>query len=344
MPLYKREDSPFWWADVRVDGQPRLRVSTNSVDRREAQRICDELKAELWKKPRNADVSPRLSTVVLEWCRADYRGEPDILAIKKFMRIYGNPTIVEAALDRDGIDKALRLFVTTPGNYTRYRARLLTIFNIAKFNGLIPDVPMLRKWEVVRTTPANWIREDKFPDLIKELADHQRPMVLFATHTGLRQSNVLGLAWDQVDLERRIAWVDAINTKANKTITVPLNDVAVAVLQSQLGQHKDFVFTYKGRPISEIKTAFQKACVRAGLGEFTVEPAHNKGGISKRYTGLRWHDLRHTFASWHAQNGTPMHVIKELGGWSSMQMVERYTHLSPSFVAGFVNNIHKEPK
>jgi integrase len=61
--------------------------------------------------------------------------------------------------------------------------------------------------------------------------------------------------------------------------------------------------------------------------------------VTRRYQGLRWHDLRHTFGSWHAQNGTPPQVIKALGGWASMQMVERYMHLAPSFTASFANNI-----
>ena len=83
--------------------------------------------------------------------------------------------------------------------------------------------------------------------------------------------------------------------------------------------------------------------VRAGLGEERIEPNKlNKSGQSRFYKGLRWHDLRHTFASWHAQSGTPPQVIKELGGWSSMQMLERYMQLAPSFVASFANNISKE--
>lgn len=54
---------------------------------------------------------------------------------------------------------------------------------------------------------------------------------------------------------------------------------------------------------------------------------------------LLLHDLRHTFASWHAQDGTPPQVLKELGGWASLQMVDRYMHLAPSHLASFTNNI-----
>lgn len=343
MSLYKREDSPHWWANIRVPGHPRLRVSTDTADRKEAERVHDELRAELWKKPRRPTGSPRLSTVVLKWCMAEHRGTPDIQSIKKFLLEYGDRPVAQAAQDRDGIDKALRSFVKTSGTYTRYRNRLHAIFQLAKDEGLIEEVPSLRKWETIRTQPHRWVSQDKFPDLLRELAPHQRPMVLFAVHTGLRQANVLGLTWDCVDLERRIVVIHAIDTKANKTHTAPLNDTALSVLQGQLGLHKTHVFVYRGKPITEIKTSFQKACIRAGLGEERIEANKlNKSGQSRFYRGLRWHDLRHTFASWHAQSGTPPQVIKELGGWSSMQMLERYMQLAPSFVASFANNISKE--
>ncbi|MGC9215175.1 tyrosine-type recombinase/integrase, partial [Acidithiobacillus sp.] len=55
--------------------------------------------------------------------------------------------------------------------------------------------------------------------------------------------------------------------------------------------------------------------------------------------GFRWHDLRHTWASWHAQRGTPLHVLQELGGWSSPVMVQRYAHLSTEHLSGFVENV-----
>lgn len=56
-------------------------------------------------------------------------------------------------------------------------------------------------------------------------------------------------------------------------------------------------------------------------------------------TDFRWHDLRHTWASWHVQAGTPLHVLQELGGWESAEMVRRHAHLSSEHLAQYVDKL-----
>jgi Phage integrase family len=52
-----------------------------------------------------------------------------------------------------------------------------------------------------------------------------------------------------------------------------------------------------------------------------------------------WHDLRHTWASWHVQGGTPLHVLQELGGWFSHSMVQRYAHLAADHLAPWAERL-----
>jgi integrase len=56
------------------------------------------------------------------------------------------------------------------------------------------------------------------------------------------------------------------------------------------------------------------------------------------FESFRWHDLRHSWASMHAQNGTPLLVLQELGGWSGAQLVQRYAHLANSHLEAYKNN------
>jgi integrase len=137
-------------------------------------------------------------------------------------------------------------------------------------------------------------------------------MMRFALATGLRQRNVARLEWSQVDIERRAAWIHADQAKARKAIPVALNDTAVAVLKRQAGKHPQFVFTYSGRPVGQVNTkAWKNALRRAGIEDF------------------RWHDLRHTWASWLTQSGVPLNALQEMGAWQSSEMVRRYAHLAP---------------
>ncbi len=81
------------------------------------------------------------------------------------------------------------------------------------------------------------------------------------------------------------------------------------------------MFVYHGRPVYQTVTeAWRKALRRARISDF------------------RWHDLRHTWASWHVQRGTPLQVLKELGGWETLEMVQRYTHLSADYLTQWVQS------
>jgi Phage integrase family len=113
-----------------------------------------------------------------------------------------------------------------------------------------------------------------------------------------------------------------ILAKARRAIAVPLSKMAVVIIREQLGKHVTHVFTYQGKLVVQVNTkAWRKALQRAGIVDF------------------RWHDLRHTWASWHVQAGTPLQVLQELGGWESVEMVRRYAHLSSEHLAGYVDSL-----
>jgi integrase len=139
-----------------------------------------------------------------------------------------------------------------------------------------------------------------------------RAYLVYTLATGLRQANVLGLKWSDVDMNRRTAWVHADEAKGGDAIGVPLNDGAMAVLNEEKGKHPERVFTYKGRPLGQANTrSWRNALKRAGIKTF------------------RWHDLRHVWATWHVMAGTTMAELQELGAWKSAEMVRRYAHLAP---------------
>jgi len=167
-----------------------------------------------------------------------------------------------------------------------------------------------------------WLAVVEVNRLLKELPPHLKDMAAFSLATGLRASNVTGLCWRDVDLVKHHAWIHPDQAKTKKAISVPLNDDAMAVLNARLGTHPEFVFSYKNKPIQQCNTrAWTNALKRAGIENF------------------RWHDLRHTWASWHVQNGTSLQELQQLGGWSIFEMVLRYAHLSGDHLRQAANRI-----
>lgn len=124
--------------------------------------------------------------------------------------------------------------------------------------------------------------------------------------------------------------IPAAYAKSGKTRSVPLNAVIRAALErlkeGEQGQG-DYVFSKRdGSPYRSIRTAFNNAVNRAKLTDVTI------------------HTLRHTFASRLTMVGVDLRTIQELGGWSNLEMVQRYSHLSQSHKAEAVEKSPRIPQ
>lgn len=172
---------------------------------------------------------------------------------------------------------------------------------------------------------VRWLTKEEATTLIKCMPDSFRHIVVFALATGLRRSNIINLEWSQVDMQRKVAWIHPEDAKAGKAIGVALNDTACKVLRDQIGRHSRFVFVHTQAhklPGGKATAAIRKLRV-------DDNSAWNTGKRHAGVTDFRFHDLRHTWASWLVQAGVPLSALQEMGGWESIEMVQRYAHLSP---------------
>ena len=333
MSLFKQPDSNIWWARFTIKGHPRVRRSTGETSRPAAQRVHDGFKAALWQ------TAPALSgktwgNAVLKWVEHKPRSAAELASILYFGQHFADCRLSD--ITPELVDKALRKFCKTPANYTRHRARVSAILKLSDVN------IRLESRKAGKTKERDWLTHEQWDALRAELPDHLLPMATFAINTGLRQANVLGLTWAKVDLKRKLVWIDAIEAKGGKAIAVPLSDGAINALIYVQGAHPEFCFTYKGAPITEINRAWKKANHRAGTGVLVETLDRHTKKLTSKYTGFTWHGLRHSWATWHVQNGTPLDVLQKLGGWASYSMVLRYAHHAPGYLIGFVNNVLKE--
>jgi integrase len=166
---------------------------------------------------------------------------------------------------------------------------------------------------------TRWLTKEEWAHLHTTLQS-QSPLLAaaaeFTLATGLRENNVLELEWGQIDLRRRVAWLHGDQMKAKKPLGVPLNDAALAVLEARRGIHKRWVFGNPDYPLTKASNRAWYAAVRKA-----------------KLKGFRWHDLRHTWASWAVMSGVRLEEVQRLGGWATAQMVQRYAHLSTEHLA-----------
>lgn len=314
MSLYKRKDSPNWWVKLTVSNRS-VSESTGTADKRQAKEYHDKRKAELWEQQR-LGVKPRRKweEAVLRYLNEEVN-KKSINDEKMHLR-WLQPRLEGLDLTeitRDVVDGLMQESQRAGVSSATTNRRIQVLRAILRRAHL--------EWEWLDRLPrfrllkepqgrVRYLTREEATRLMVELPEHLRAMVRFSLATGWRRSNVTGLRWSHVDLERGMAWVDATEAKGKRAIPAPLNTEALQVIEEQRGKHPEWVFTYGGKRQSQTSTtSWRQALKRAGIENF------------------RWHDLRHTWASWHAQGGTPMHVLQKLGGWATPSMVQRYAHL-----------------
>lgn len=334
MRIFPRGASGTLWLDHQIDGQ-RIRRSLGTTDRAQAEELAAKISSDYWRQKRLGERARRTwDDACLAWLQAhghlrDIEGRKDHLrVVQPFMT--GR---VLDEIDRDTLRTLAAWLQKPPANppkgwrprsaatVNRYLASIMAVLHYAHKQGWCMGVPAVEKLpEASRRT--EFLTPDQVQRLMDELPEHLQAPVRFALATGLRDANIRGLQWSQVDLGRRVAWIHADQFKGGRNHTVPLNDAALEAVASQRGQHPRFVFTHGGKPFATgfNNNAWQRACVAAGLGK------------------TPFHLLRHTWASWHVMNGTPLPVLQQLGGWASLDMVQRYAHLAPGHVAQWAGN------
>jgi integrase len=318
MAIYKRGST--WWIDFATPRGERVRRSAQTGDKAEAQELHDRLKAQAWR------VQQLGERPAYTWDDAGYRWLQetshkrthggDIAKLAWLQQFLRGRVVAEITREEIAAIGARKKAEASGATANRYLALVRAILRKAWLEWEWIDKAPKVKLNREPKRRVRWITPEQASTLLDELPEHQRDITVFALATGLRQGNVIKLEWSQVDLERGTCWITDDQAKGGDDIHVSLSEVALAVLRRQRGKHERFVFTYLEKPIKQVNTkAWRAALKRAGIENF------------------RWHDLRHTWASWLIQNGTPLYDLQEMGGWKSAAMVRRYAHLAPAQMA-----------
>lgn len=310
--LYKRGDT--WYADITTASGKRIRQTLGTTDKQAAEELHDKLKYQQWRIDRIGE-KPKYTwdDACIRWLHE--KGHKKSIESDK-MRMRNLPKLRGIYLDeitRDLVMSIINKKACSGANKNRYIALIRAILNRA-----------MREWEWIENIPyfsmqpenkkrIRWLTPDEAKRLIAASPPYMAQMIKFSLATGLRQGNVLTLKWQQIDMNRQVAWFYGDETKSGSALGVSLNELAMQVLNEQQGKHHEFVFLNgRNKPDTKIHSGtWKKVLERAEIENF------------------RWHDLRHTWASWLIQRGVPLAALQEMGGWETPSMVQRYAHLAP---------------
>lgn len=253
---------------------------------------------------------------VKEYYRFNNMGKNDFT-----YRKYLDPILINKdinSISKQDIAKIRSGIKAAPGTVNRYLSYFRAILMYAYEElGWLDTKPIIKR---VKENPSRtkFFTLEQIKRLYKVLPNHLKQPFEFSLLTGVRMSNCLNLKWS--DIHGNQISIDGTETKNNKSLCVPLNKRCLELLES-IERSGLYVFTYGGRKMNRASnTGWYNALDKAGL------------------KGFRWHDIRHTWATHHVQNGTPLHTLQHLGGWSDFNIVNRYAHLSQDYMTEACEN------
>jgi integrase/recombinase XerD len=316
--VYKRGDT--WWVRFRFGGQ-HIRRSAKTSKKAEAQAYLHRLLEEHAQKARGEALPRHLLTEAMDRFFEEASLKPRTLESYRF-----TSNICSRLLGHLHLDEITRRLLSefvgtrkrtgvTDATIRRDLAFLSSVFSMAARWGWVDTNPVttFSKRTLKESRPrTRFITRDEFSRLHETASEDLKPVLVIAVETGLRKEELLGLKVSSIDFRRRELHLDV--TKTSSPRRVPLSPVALATIKELLEQRSRPRSTYlfckaDGTRIGNPKKAFWGAWRRAKIDDF------------------RFHDLRHTFASWWVQEGGDLYRLSRILGHATLQMSARYGHL-----------------
>lgn len=337
MGLYKRKGSQFYWMSFRVNGK-KIYESTKTTNKKLAERIhakrLTEIEEGRWfpteaKKRIFEELMGRYMKEYAIPNKSSRTVIKDRCSFKRLSEFFEGHKLSEITPQKIADYKSQRREAgIRPATLARELELLRAALNIA-----------VREWEWLEINPfwkvridqpkghkERWVTLKEEESLLRDSPPWLRDIILFALNTGMRQDEILSLKWSQVDIPRRI--VTLLETKNKEKRTIPFNQTASGLLRAKgkVRHISGYVFASKtGTKVHarNLLRAFYSAREKAGLKD------------------VRFHDLRHTFATRLVQAGVDLYVVKELVGHKSLKMTMRYAHHYPESLRHGVDVLDK---
>ena len=312
--------------------------------------LKEKRETELGKRESKARENLPFNTLVadyLDWAKSNKASwKDDRTRYNKHIKpVFGNKLIKNISpLDLEKLKRTLQKKELAPATIKQCLVLVRQMFNKAtawgKFAGDNPfkkaTLNNRKLLEVPDNRRVRFLQPEQANSLLNVLANKSpqvHDMALLSLDTGMRKGEVFSLTWQDIDFKNEIIQIKDTKNNRNRTSFMTKEVKAMLKTIQRSGSGVGHIFQKKnGGSINHVYKVFDR----------TVEALGFNKGIKDRRDKVVFHTLRHTFASWLASNGTPLLVIKELGGWQSLDMVERYTHLVPDEKREAIKNLERK--
>lgn len=344
--LTTRKGSPFWWLDFSIDGE-RFRESTGTAGFEQAAALAAQRYATEWDRIKRGVVPARGCSVeeaCLRWWEevgqhSTYGKTGQRYQLPKLRRFLGPRTPLSELDNGKVADLVLQLRGdgAGPATVNRYLSTLNIICERAREVWGVAVGTWQKAKHTLREPEGRevFLSHDQARQVMAAAIPHLQPFLALEFLTALRKGNVAGLMWENVSLEMRRM---VLQQKGDRRLSVPLDEVAISLLarlQPDPALRQGPVFRY-GNPAVPCPCS---ACTQPGMkliGRQFVNPkrsvatAFRNAGVPP---GTRFHDLRHTVASWLLAETRNLKVVQQALGHSQITTTSRYAHLMGDEVA-----------
>jgi integrase len=282
------------------------------------------------------------STMFQEYCDAN----SDKVSLKDEMGYYKNwiePAIGHMQLDDiklrdlDQIAKAMRAAGRAPRTIGYIKSIIRQVYNHAVahelFSKNLPTTEFLKK-QVLNNKRDNYLSPEDVGRLLAELRKHSEKvyrMTLLSVNTGMRFGEIARLLWQHIDIKNGTIHIMDPKNKSNRIAY--MNSILVEMFEDMehTGRSKRVFPSIKGTRMKAVSDTFREAVNTLGFND----------GVTDRRRKIVFHSLRHTCASWLANNGEEMQIIGRVLGHKSMVSTMRYSHINDSSAKSAVQSLTK---
>ena len=337
--LYKRPNRPYWYAYIsfpcKNGTRKSLRISTGLLEKEGAAQFCLNFISKYWDKVKDDQIRMTIDEAFYKHYTStgQYQSRPDL--------IYGRLKILKTYFTEHNVkyldeitDPLLNTLVDDfhktrkEGTINRFLSLLSAIIKNAHYEWHVayPDVNISSKKLKEPDENVYYLKdEEHLQKIIDRAAPHLKPIIEAGMYTTFREGTLLNLKWLDVDLiNKQITTLVKNNTKkGGKYQSAPIIPKLFNLL-SKLPRVSDYVFTYNGKHIKSIYTAWNSIFYKRCNGKFIREERFLK---DKDLPYVTFTTLRHTCATWTLKKVRNLKTVQKLMGHSSIRTTLKYAHI-----------------